>query len=66
MHTIYEGHTIRFYEWRQYKVTRIFRGAIYEISITTPDGVQKGIRSVTLNGKAISGNGIPIFEKEAA
>lgn len=50
-------------DWSGYKVTRIFRGATYEISISNPNGVQKGVKSVTVDGKAITGNGIPVFEK---
>ncbi|MDD4095549.1 MAG: glycosyl transferase [Oscillospiraceae bacterium] len=47
--------------WKDYKVTRVFRGATYEISIQNPDGVQKGVRSMTVDGKAIEGNVLPVF-----
>ena len=50
-------------DWREYKVTRKFRDATYEISITNPHGVQKGIKSVTVDGKLIEGNVLPVFEK---
>lgn len=50
-------------DWSGYKVTRIFRGATYEISISNPNGVQKGIKSVTVDGKLIDGNVLPVFEK---
>jgi cellobiose phosphorylase len=50
-------------DWSEFKVTRIFRDATYEISITNPNGVQKGIKSVTVDGKAIEGNVLPVFEK---
>ncbi|NLO63442.1 MAG: glycosyl transferase, partial [Clostridiaceae bacterium] len=47
--------------WKDYKITRVFRGATYEISIRNPDGVQKGVRSVTVDGEAIEGNVMPVF-----
>lgn len=47
--------------WKDYKVTRVFRGATYEISIHNPDGVQKGVRSVTVDGEEIEGNVLPVF-----
>ncbi|MBN1892340.1 MAG: glycosyl transferase [Clostridiales bacterium] len=49
--------------WSEYKITRVFRGATYEISVRNPDGVQKGIRSVTVDGAAIEGNVLPVFEE---
>ena len=39
-----------------YKVTRGFRGDVYNIEIKNPDGVCKGIKSVTVDGKKIEGN----------
>lgn len=47
--------------WKDYKITRVFRGATYEISIRNPDGVQKGVRLVTVDGEAIEGNVLPVF-----
>ena len=48
--------------WGEYKVTRVFREAIYEIHVTNPDNVQKGVRSVTVDGKPIEGNVLPVLE----
>jgi N,N'-diacetylchitobiose phosphorylase len=36
--------------WKQFQVTRQWRGATFRIAVTNPDGVEKGVRSVTLNG----------------
>jgi cellobiose phosphorylase len=47
--------------WDGYTVTRNFRNAVYEISITNPDHVSKGIRKLTVDGKECSGNILPIF-----
>jgi cellobiose phosphorylase len=49
--------------WEGYSVTRIYRGARYHITVKNPDGVSKGIKFLTVNGKLIKGNLIP-FNKE--
>ena len=38
-----------------------FRGATYDIKVTNPDHVNKGIKSVTVDGAAIDGNVLPVF-----
>ncbi len=48
-------------DWDGYSVTRSFRGAVYEINITNPDHVSKGIKKLTVDGKECSGNVLPIF-----
>lgn len=45
-----------------YKVTRGFRGDVYNIEIKNPDGVCKGIKSVKVDGKKIEGNIITPFK----
>ena len=47
------------HEWDGYTASRQFRGATYNITISNPDHVCKGIKSVTVDGKAIDGNVIP-------
>ena len=37
-----------------------YRGADYEIHVRNPKGVQKGVAAVTVDGKQISGNVLPI------
>lgn len=39
-----------------FTVTRKYRGALCHIRVTNPDHVQKGIRSVTINGNPETGN----------
>ena len=39
-----------------FTVTRRFRGAVYHITVDNAAGVQHGIKAVTVDGKAISGN----------
>ncbi|RJP60977.1 MAG: hypothetical protein C4541_02980 [Candidatus Auribacter fodinae] len=43
-------------EWKECSIKRPFRGAIYEIEIKNPEGVNKGVKSVTVDGKLIEGN----------
>jgi len=47
--------------WDGYKVSRRFRGATYEIAINNPDHVCRGVKAVTVDGKAIEGNVLPVF-----
>ncbi len=49
-------------DWREYKVTRVYRGATYEISVSNPHSAESGVKSVTVNGQLIEGNVIPIAQ----
>ena len=46
-------------EWKEYKVTRRFRGSVYEITVKNPDGVCKGVREILLDGQPLNGNVVP-------
>jgi N,N'-diacetylchitobiose phosphorylase len=46
--------------WRSFEITRIFRGRRFNIGIKNPDGVEKGIREVFLNGEKMDGNFVPL------
>jgi cellobiose phosphorylase len=46
---------------KKYTVTRNFRGADYEICVLNPNGVCKGVKSVTADGKQIDGNILPVY-----
>ncbi|NLZ45124.1 MAG: glycosyl transferase [Clostridiales bacterium] len=48
--------------WDGFELTRKFRGNTYEIKVTNPDHVSKGIKSVTVDGVKINGNILPVFE----
>ncbi len=48
-------------EWDGFSASRLFRGAVYEINVSNPDHVSKGIKSIIVDGKEISGNIIPCF-----
>jgi cellobiose phosphorylase len=44
-----------------YSVSRLFRGAVYKISVKNPDNVCRGVSSITVDGKMIDGNILPVF-----
>ena len=46
-------------QWKEYKVTRRFRGSTYEITVKNPDGICKGIREILLDGQSLGGNIVP-------
>ena len=39
---------------------RLFRGALYHITVENPEGVSKGVKQLYLNGIAIEGNVVPL------
>ena len=43
-------------EWKGFEVTRIFRGKTLNILVDNPDGVEKGVKEIVLNGKKIKSN----------
>ena len=46
-------------DFGDFEVTRKFREGTYHIKVVNPDKVEKGIRSITVDGNAIEGNVIP-------
>ena len=46
-------------DWKGYTLRRRYRGAAYDITVTNPDGVQKGVRELLVNGRRVEGNVIP-------
>jgi cellobiose phosphorylase len=48
--------------WDGFEVTRVFRGASYKIRVKNPHHVSKGVRSLVVDGKAISGHVLPLFD----
>lgn len=48
-------------EWDGFKATRQFRNATYQINVSNPSHVSKGVKSVTVDGNAIEGNILPVF-----
>ena len=48
--------------WDGFKLRRMFRGNTYNITITNPDHVSKGVKSVVCDGVKVNGNVLPVFE----
>ena len=48
--------------WKEAKIRRPFRGAVYEITIKNPDGFSHGVKSLTVDGKVLKGNLVPPHE----
>ena len=46
--------------WDGFNAVRQFRGDTYEIEVKNPDHVQKGVKSLTIDGKTVEGNVIPV------
>jgi len=42
-------------EWKGFEVTRKWRGATFKITVKNPDGVEKGVRSIFMDGKEVTG-----------
>ena len=49
-----------------FKLTRKFRGADYEIEVQNPDGVEKGVKKLIVDGKEVPGYVIPFEEGKKA
>ncbi len=47
--------------WKKFSVIRKFRNSTYTITVTNPKGVSKGVKVLTLDGKEIEGNKVPIL-----
>lgn len=48
-------------DWKTFSVKRKFRGAQYNIELKNPNGRMKGVASLTVDGKTIEGNIIPLM-----
>ncbi len=50
-------------KWDDFKMTRKFRGATYNIEISNPKHISKGVEKIVVNGSVINSGIIPILEK---
>jgi cellobiose phosphorylase len=48
--------------WDGFEVTRVFRGATYKVRVKNPHHVSKGVKSLVVDGKPISGHVVPVFD----
>ncbi|QEY35486.1 N,N'-diacetylchitobiose phosphorylase [Caproiciproducens galactitolivorans] len=42
-------------DWGSFDVTRVWRGAVYRIHVENPCGVSKGVKTMEMDGKTLSG-----------
>ena len=49
-------------DFGDYTLTRKYRGATYNISVKNPENVEKGVKSMTVDGTQVEGNVIPFVE----
>lgn len=47
-------------DWKEFSVVRRWRGAEYRIHVSNPNGVEKGVASITMNGKQV--DSLPVME----
>ncbi len=45
--------------WKGFQVKRVFRGSTYYITVRNPEGVSKGVKTVTLDNRSLASNIIP-------
>ncbi|HVZ79348.1 MAG TPA: glycosyl transferase [bacterium] len=45
--------------WKDFKVTRHYRGVEYQVHVTNPKGISKGVKSLKVDGQKVEGNIIP-------
>jgi cellobiose phosphorylase len=49
--------------WKEFKAERVYRGTRYIIQVVNPDSVEKGVKSITADGKAVAGNVLPLTDQ---
>ena len=47
--------------WKRFSISRAFRGARYEIEFLNPDGAERGIASISIDGTPFDGCVLPAF-----
>lgn len=47
--------------WDGFEVTRKFRNTVYRIKVINPNHVSKGVKKITIDGKVVESNLIPLF-----
>jgi cellobiose phosphorylase len=45
--------------WKGFSATRVFRGAIYDITVRNPSGVSSGVRRLLVDGRETPRGGDP-------
>lgn len=53
-------------DWKGFSAKRVFRGAIYNISVKNPAAVCTGVKTMLVDGKPVKGNVVPVFKDTKA
>jgi cellobiose phosphorylase len=48
--------------WGSFHVTRRYRGVVYEIDVRNPQHVGGGVHALTVDGREVPGNLVPLVE----
>jgi cellobiose phosphorylase len=48
--------------WKGFSVKRSLRGTTFNITVTNPKGVSKGVDQIRIDGKAVEGNMVKLFD----
>jgi len=48
-------------EWNEFEIKRSYRGDIYNIKVSNPKHICKGVKLITVDGKVIQGDILPVF-----
>lgn len=51
--------------WKTFSIRRRFRGAVYDIEFSNPNGVETGVKEIFLDGNLIEGNLLPLPTSES-
>ncbi|MBR0385674.1 MAG: hypothetical protein IJI05_03915, partial [Erysipelotrichaceae bacterium] len=54
------------HEVKQYTVNRLFRNTMYHITVSNPNGVEKGVKAIRFNGQDIPVGPLPLTDAPAA
>nr|MCR5066607.1 hypothetical protein [Erysipelotrichaceae bacterium] len=49
---------------REFTVNRLFRGTMYHIAISNPDGVEKGVKAIKVNGQDVPVGPLPLTDEK--
>jgi len=47
-------------DWKHFFASRSYRGTTFNITYENPDGVQKGVKSISVNGQKLASNLVPL------
>ena len=46
--------------WKDFRISRTFRGVEFDIHVRNPKGVEKGVKEISVDGQIVKGNVIPL------